>query len=331
MIGAGYQCAGERALPDMIKRDRTDGRNEPLLTRAQVKDLARRTDAPAQIRLIAYALLICATGSLIWASEGNILLLLPASFLHGIVLVHLFSLQHECTHNTAFKSGWANRLVSNICGWLTLTPPLHFLYEHTDHHTHTQIEGDDPELIKVSKSLPDYLLYLSAIPYWAAAVSGILRRSFGRLTAGELKFVPPGARGAVVSESRLLAGSYCAVAIVILSGWHFPLQYWLIPLMLGQPVMRFVRMTEHAGCPMTSDPTQNTRSTLTSWPIRFLCWNMNYHAEHHLAPNVPFHALPKMHSILRGRLAVSRGYIRTHFEILRQVREKQRNSMPITK
>lgn len=33
--------------------------------------------------------------------------------------------------------------------------------------------------------------------------------------------------------------------------------------------------------------------------MRFLCWNMNYHIEHHMYPMVPFHQLPALHE--RGK------------------------------
>jgi fatty acid desaturase len=33
--------------------------------------------------------------------------------------------------------------------------------------------------------------------------------------------------------------------------------------------------------------------------FRFLYWNMNYHVEHHMFPNVPYHALPKLHELMK--------------------------------
>jgi fatty acid desaturase len=50
-------------------------------------------------------------------------------------------------------------------------------------------------------------------------------------------------------------------------------------------------------------PANLTRTTLTGFPIRFLMWNMPYHAEHHLCPAVPFHRLPALHRLLREKLA----------------------------
>jgi fatty acid desaturase len=35
---------------------------------------------------------------------------------------------------------------------------------------------------------------------------------------------------------------------------------------------------------------------------RFIYWNMNYHVEHHMFPMVPYHALPKLHEIIKNDL-----------------------------
>jgi fatty acid desaturase len=35
---------------------------------------------------------------------------------------------------------------------------------------------------------------------------------------------------------------------------------------------------------------------------RFIYWNMNYHVEHHMFPMVPYHALPRLHDLIRHDL-----------------------------
>ena len=35
---------------------------------------------------------------------------------------------------------------------------------------------------------------------------------------------------------------------------------------------------------------------------RFIYWNMNYHVEHHMFPLVPFHALPRLHELVKDDL-----------------------------
>jgi fatty acid desaturase len=57
-------------------------------------------------------------------------------------------------------------------------------------------------------------------------------------------------------------------------------------------------------CPFVPEMATNTRTTLTTRLVRYYGWNMSFHAEHHLAPALPFHALPAAHGQLRSRLAV---------------------------
>ena len=84
--------------------------------------------------------------------------------------------------------------------------------------------------------------------------------------------------------------------------------------------MRAIRLTEHVGRPHVDDLKENTRSSLVSSPMKFLCWNMNYHAEHHYASSVPFHALPELHKKLKGYIYVEeRGYLGAHIDIISQL------------
>ena len=111
----------------------------------------------------------------------------------------------------------------------------------------------------------------------------------------------------------ILAGS-------ALSGWWGLVFYWWLPVVLGEPVMRFIRMTEHVGKPYVRDMKENTRTNYVTKPMQFLAWNMNYHAEHHYASSVPFYALPALHEKLKGHVEVEpRGYLGAHFDILAQL------------
>jgi fatty acid desaturase len=49
---------------------------------------------------------------------------------------------------------------------------------------------------------------------------------------------------------------------------------------------------------------------------------MNYHAEHHYVPLVPYHTLPRLHEKLRDHIHVEpRGYLGAHIDILSQIQE----------
>jgi len=294
---------------------------EGKLTREELKSFMRRSDGPALRHLALWLLVLAATTTLIvlaWDSW----LIWPAMALHGIVLVHHFSLQHECVHYTVFRTRKLNDIVGQICGLIIMLPHRFFRYEHCDHHTHTQLTGKDPEQIPMPRSYGAYLLYLSAIPYWRAKFTEVARHARGRLSDTERRFIPPEEHAAVFRDARAMLAVYGAIFLAMaLSGWWGLIWLWVIPLFLGEPVMRFIRMTEHVGRPTVAQMSDNTRTNLVSAPWRFLCWNMNYHAEHHYVASVPFHALPRLHEKLRDHIHVEpRGYLGAHLDILRQIR-----------
>lgn len=198
----------------------------------------------------------------------------------------------------------------------------------------TQIRGADPELIALPRSIAGYLFYLSALPYWRSKLTEMTRHAAGRLTEAESRFVPRSAEAAVIAEARAMLLLYAAVILAMVGfDWTAPLWFWLIPLILGEPVMRFIRMTEHVGRPMVASMRVNTRTNLVSRPWRFLCWNMNYHAEHHYAASVPFHALPRLHQRLKDHIHVEPGgYLGAHRDILARIRDlRARASAPAGK
>ena len=50
------------------------------------------------------------------------------------------------------------------------------------------------------------------------------------------------------------------------------------------------------------DHRLNSRTVYMNPVSRFIYWNMNYHVEHHMFPMVPYHALPRLHALIRHDL-----------------------------
>ena len=298
----------------------TQAMNEGAITRKELKQLMTRSNKPAFIRLFLWVCILSFSSYLIWLSF-NTWLLIPCMFLQGVILVHHFSLQHECCHYTAFKTRKLNDICGHICGFSIMLPNQHFRYEHCDHHTYTQLKGKDPELIELPISVYKYLWYISAFPYWKNKFSEIFRHLKGQLSEEEVRFIPKQEKRTIFNEARIMVALYILIlgACIFYNFWT-PLWYWWLPVIIGEPVMRAIRLTEHVGRPNTDDLKENTRSSLVSLPMRFLCWNMNYHAEHHYASSIPFHALPKLHKKLKRFLYIEkRGYFGAHIDIISQL------------
>jgi fatty acid desaturase len=126
-----------------------------------------------------------------------------------------------------------------------------------------------------------------------------------------MPYIPEAARPAVRRSVLLQFAVYAAAAVVAIRYPAPVLLYWLVPLLLGYPFLLIVLMAEHAGCAENGDNYANTRTTYTWWPLRLIFWNMSYHAEHHVNPAIPFHALPAAHQVMKSRVThiSSGGYI----------------------
>ena len=280
----------------------------PLLDREAIRPLEARSDRRGSIQFGAHCMLLLLTGSAIYLSRGSIWIV-AAMILHGVALIFLFAAEHESIHRTAFRRRWLNDAVAWIAGLLILLPPAYFRYFHFAHHRHTQDPERDPELAAPKPaSLSQWLLQVSGWPYWRAQVGLLVSHALGRVTAA---FVPVRGRAELVTEARLFLAIYATAAVLfVLMKSDALLIYWIIPALIGQPFLRLYLMAEHTGCALSSDMLANSRTTLTNSAMRFIAWNMPFHAEHHAFPSLPFHALPAVHRLLRDDLkVVARGYI----------------------
>ena len=298
----------------------TQALEEGALTRRELKQLMQRSNSKALVHFALFLATMFFTGWLVWLSTDTAWFV-PAMFVHGVVLVHHFSLQHECVHYTVFRTRWLNELVGNYCGLVIMLPNRFFRYEHCDHHPFTQLTGKDPEMIPMPARPGEYLYYLSSIPYWKAKFTELARHCAGRLSAEEKRFTPKSEHRSLIIEARLMVSFYLLLLIAsVATSQYAVIWYWWLPVMLGEPVMRAIRMTEHVGRPAVRQMKVNTRSNRIHPVLQFLCWNMNYHAEHHYASSVPYHALPELSKKLKGYVYTEpRGYLGAHLDILNQL------------
>lgn len=282
------------------------------LSAAQREELLTRSDSAGLRQLAGH-------GGAILVTAGLILLETPFQpllmLLQGILIVFLFTALHESIHKTAFKTPALNKLVASVSGFLLFLPPEWFRYFHFAHHRDTNDPARDPELAAPRPdSLGSYLRYLSGLPVWASHLRTLMKNAAGRNSDS---FVPPKGAAKVRREARLFLALYALLAAVSLALQSDTLIWiWLFPALIGQPFLRAYLLAEHSGCPQIADMLANSRTTLTNGLVRFLAWNMPYHAEHHAFPAVPFHRLAAFHSLTAPHLKVTeRGYGRFHLKL----------------
>lgn len=263
---------------------------------ADLRDrLTRLSNARGLCHLALHLAAITVTSALIFTPLWP--LALPAQ---GILLIFLFTLEHETTHRTPFASAALNDWVGRACGMVLILPFEWFRYFHLAHHRHTNLPGLDPELEGPKpETLRQWLLHVSGLPYWRAALVLVVSLALGRTKA---PYLPDRALPRMQTEARVMLVLY-ALAFATLG--QALVWLWALPVLLGQPFLRLYLLAEHGDCPFVANMLENTRTTFTNRIVRFLAWNMPYHVEHHAYPSVPFHALPALHREIRAHLKVT--------------------------
>ena len=211
-----------------------------------------------------------------------------------------------------------------VAGLLSFYNFTYYRYYHTWHHRYTQDLERDPELMTPKpRNLFEYLTEISAIPFWCLRPMMFARLALGMTSS--YPFVPANARQKIAISAGLQLAVYVAEIVSIVMGYPYALYFFFLPAILAQPLLRAILIAEHTGCSNDEDGLTNTRTTLTSLPIRLLMWNMPYHTEHHLYPSIPFYQLPKAHTELREKLVhLAPSYVAANKTIIRSLGTEKR-------
>ncbi len=293
------------------------------IPRKEMRGLQKRSNGPAAGWLVGHLVLLAGSSTLIWWALPSWWVILPM-FLQGGLIVFLFAPMHECSHGTAFRARKFNTAVAMFCGFLNMRPALYFRYRHAAHHSYTQDPERDPDQVPFPETVRGYFGEVFGMAFWPKMVGTLYRGFLGRYNDQEETFIPANERGRVSAEVRVFVAIYAVIAAgsIVTGTWVFPLLYWVLPRFVAEPLLRTFRIAEHTGMEEGPNLLSNTRTTLTNPLVRFVYWNMPYHAEHHLAPSVPFHNLPKMHRTMpAGTLDPANGYLRVHRDLVRRIRE----------
>ena len=278
-----------------------------------IQALTRRSDARGLMQLGAHLVVLVLTGIALRESYGSLLVLLTLP-LYGAVLIFLFAPLHETIHFTVFKTRALNNLVAAPIGFLLLLPFQYFRVFHIVHHRHTQNPELDPELLDMKPLRTNYAWYLSGLPTWWQSLQTI----WVHATQGVNEpYIEARHHAVIVTEARAhLAGYALLLLISVVFSNAFLWWYWILPALVGQPLLRLFLLAEHSGCDFGANMLENSRTTYTVPWLNFLAWNMPYHAEHHYLASVPFHALPALHAYTGQRVKFKGdGYYRVNCEI----------------
>lgn len=292
--------------------------SDRVLTDDELRALSVRSNGPGIARLAIHVALLGLAAW--WVAVSTGWTAVPAVLALGLVQVALFAPAHETMHQTAFTARWANAIV----GWLAFTPSMQnaqfYAAYHYAHHRHTNVPGEDPELLTPTPTtLWGYVVRVAGVPFWRLRL--VVMRDCWRGDLSAYPYINARQRPGVIRSVRAMTAVLLVAAVGsgILWGWRTPLLFWVLPQVVGQPFLRAYLLAEHTGCTLDRNGLTNTRTTLTNRLVRLLMWDMPFHAEHHLYPSIPFHRLEAAHARIRARLgflqagyaAWNAGFVRT--------------------
>jgi len=191
--------------------------------------------------------------------------------LSAVAIHFAFTIWHEAVHLNVSRSAWVNNVVGVLGMFPYLTPYFMQRWVHLRHHAYLN-EPDDPNLIYTDGSfwtLP--LRYPRALAY-----------------AGRVMQNDPRSRSQKASDA---CSTVVILALFVVAWWRGVLLdvvvLWVLPLVLAKLVMDwYINWLPHVGLP--PDRFAGTRVVDAGW-LTPLVLGHNYHAIHHLWPNVPWH------------------------------------------
>jgi fatty acid desaturase len=298
--------------------------------RKQMKELMQRSDGPAIRDTIIWlsALILSAAGAAwFWGTWWCLPFFLVYGVLYGS---STDSRWHECGHGTAFRTQWMNDAVYQIACFMIMRNPVTWRWSHTRHHTDTIIVGRDPEIsVMRPPDLPRVVLaFVGVLDAWHA-MTDMLRNAAGIISPAEKTFIPEQERPKAIRVARIWAAIYVAtIAVALYTGSFLPLMLVGLPRLYGAWHHVLTGILQHGGlADNVTDHRLNSRTVLMNPVSRFIYWNMNYHVEHHMFPMVPYHALPRLHELIKHDLpaptpSILAGYREMVPAFIRQLRNE---------
>lgn len=103
-----------------------------------VRPYAAPNDFKATYQVVTSFLAFAANmGLMFYLGTDNIWILLPLMFSGGLLMMRLFTLQHDCGHGSLFSSRRMNDWIGSFFALLTLTPYQYWKASHAIHHATT--------------------------------------------------------------------------------------------------------------------------------------------------------------------------------------------------
>lgn len=267
-----------------------------------VREIVKVRSIHFQLKLIVY--LLTATILISLALSLPVPYWILPSLLLGLAYAHAVELQHQCLHNTAYRSKFWGRVVGILLGLPSLVSFSDYQNSHLKHH---RLLGtpEDKEFFNYSykklNSLTSLIPHLWMMRHHRDVMGYIFNSARGKLVRKDEASLKMAKR--IRFEYQLMAVSLAAMALVtIFFQTTIFLKLWLVPLLIAVPTHALIELPEHIGCNTTlADVLVNTRTMKASKLVVWFVNGNNYHVEHHWLPAVPNNKFPELHAYVASR------------------------------
>lgn len=301
-VGLDYSLTGANASLAVEKGLAEADWYQCAVPRGLMRSLLERRDGPAIRDTILWFALIFGSGFVTYLLRNTFWIVIPYLIYCVLYASTSDSRWHESGHGTAFKTDWMNNALYEIASFMVMRESTVWRWSHNRHHSDTIIVGRDPE-IAVPRP-PDIKAIIMAFFNLKVAPKyfrRILLHFGGQMAAEEKTFIPEAEFPKVYRRARVYFGIYVSViALSVYTRSILPLLFIGLPNLFGTWLLVTYGLTQHAGLAEdVLDHRLNCRTVYMNPIHRYLYWNMNYHVEHHMFPLVPYHALPRLHQVVK--------------------------------
>ncbi|KZN63282.1 hypothetical protein N473_17795 [Pseudoalteromonas luteoviolacea CPMOR-1] len=291
----------------------------------QLKVYRKRSDTESSIRFSIHLTLFISLFTFLIFYRDNTALLIVCSIALGGVWAGFLAPFHECIHKTAFKSKALNQYAAWISGILFGMSPSIYKFLHFQHHRYTHVINKDPEIWGDGQFTETGA---TKFKFWLKLLVGksLLISKFKQLIIFSFKSYENRKKSMgwiiesndkdYIRESRIIL-SIWMVFLTFSFAFFSQMAFVVLSLVFFHVFCSFWLATEHFGLPNEGTVIEKTRTIYTNKIISFFLWNMNYHVEHHLYPDIPWYKLRTINKEIKPHIKnKSNGYIKFHIKFL---------------
>ncbi|NVK24681.1 MAG: fatty acid desaturase [Gammaproteobacteria bacterium] len=239
-------------------------------------------------------------------SESNYLLLIFVWYLYSLQFQFwgYAGLGHEAFHNNVFSSKLINKYLFEFCSALTWNNSAMFAKTHWLHHKKTFSENDHEATSEqnwetrhiIAYALIDFRSMYRKLLYTLTNSLGY----YPNLTPIENRF-------RVAAFKNLSFNIILYLAIFVISNNPVGTMLLILAPFTASLLNKVLAKAQHHQLDVyrNEGALKFSRTIHLPRPISFLYANMNFHAEHHFAPSIPYYKLPKLHKILANKGLIS--------------------------